>query len=63
VVANEPSGGYRIVSALDREGPEPQAGQFYMLATEGWGGPGGRPYLPRAFSVAEAETGEDGGRR
>jgi NAD(P)H-flavin reductase len=60
VVANEPSGGYRIVSALDREGPEPQAGQFYMLATEGWGGPGGRPYLPRAFSVAEAETGEDG---
>jgi NAD(P)H-flavin reductase len=58
VVANTATGGYRIVSALDREGPEPLAGQFYMLATDGWGGPGGRPYLPRAFSVAEAEPGE-----
>ena len=38
VVANEATGGYRIVSALDREGPEPEAGQFYMLATEAWGG-------------------------
>lgn len=60
VVGNKPSGGYRIVSAIDREGPEPAAGQFYMLATEGWGGPDGRPYLPRAFSVAEAEAGEGG---
>ncbi len=60
VVANEATGGYRIVSALDREGPEPEAGQFYMLATDAWGGGGGRPYLPRAFSVAEAEAGPDG---
>jgi dihydroorotate dehydrogenase electron transfer subunit len=60
VVANVATGGYRIVSALDREGPEPRAGQFYMLATDAWGGPGGRPYLPRAFSVAEAEAGEGG---
>jgi NAD(P)H-flavin reductase len=60
VVANAATGGYRIVSALDREGPDPQAGQFYMLATAGWGGPGGRPYLPRAFSVAGAEAGDDG---
>ncbi len=59
VVANEPTGGYRIVSALDRRGPQPRAGQFYMLATDGWGGSGGRPYLPRAFSVAAAEPGED----
>ena len=60
VVANTATGGYRIVSALDREGPEPQAGQFYMLATGAWGGPTGRPYLPRAFSVAQAESGADG---
>jgi NAD(P)H-flavin reductase len=60
VVANTATGGYRIVSALDREGPDPQPGQFYMLATGGWGGPGGRPYLPRAFSVAEADAGADG---
>jgi NAD(P)H-flavin reductase len=55
VVANEASGGYRVVSAHDPGGPAPAAGQFYMLATDAWGGPGGRPYLPRAFSVADAE--------
>lgn len=60
VVANTPTGGYRIVSALDRDGPEPRAGQFYMLASDDWGGPTGRPYLPRAFSVATADTGSDG---
>lgn len=60
VVANHATGGYRIVSALDREGPEPAAGQFYMLATERWGGDGDRPYLPRAFSVAMAEPAGDG---
>jgi len=55
VVANEPSGGYRIVTALDPGGPLPAAGQFYMLAAErGWGTGGERPFLPRAFSVAEA---------
>ena len=50
----DPSGGYRIFSLLDPEGPEPGPGQFSMLAAEqGWG-EGGRPFLPRAISVAEA---------
>ncbi len=63
VTRNLPSGGYRIFSALDPAGPEPAAGQFYMLAAEaGWGGEGGRPYLARAFSVADAER-EDSGVR
>src|SRR5438874_7353662 len=61
VTQNVAAGGYRIFSALDREGPEPQAGQFYMLAAEdGWGQRDGRPYLPRAFSVATAESAEGG---
>jgi dihydroorotate dehydrogenase electron transfer subunit len=56
VTRNLESGGYRIFSALDPAGPEPAAGQFYMLAAEsGWGGDVGRPYLARAFSVADAE--------
>jgi dihydroorotate dehydrogenase electron transfer subunit len=55
VAENRASGGYRVFSLLDREGPEPQAGQFYMLASErGWAGAGERPFLPRAISVAEA---------
>jgi dihydroorotate dehydrogenase electron transfer subunit len=61
IVEAHDSGGYRIFSALDREGPEPAAGQFYMLASaEGWGSDGGRPYLPRAFSVAQAELTDAG---
>ena len=61
VAANEVTGGYRLVSALDAEGPMPRAGQFYMLACErGWGGGGERPFLPRAFSVAAAETSGEG---
>ena len=61
VTANRESGGYRIFSALDRSGPEPLAGQFYMLvAADGWGQRDGRPYLPRAFSVAGATPAEDG---
>ena len=56
VTRNSASGGYRIFSALDPAGPEPAAGQFYMLAADsGWGGDRGRPYLARAFSVADAE--------
>jgi dihydroorotate dehydrogenase electron transfer subunit len=63
VVACRPAGGYRIFSALDASGPEPRAGQFYMLASaDGWGQRDGRPYLPRAFSAAEAEA-VDGGMR
>jgi dihydroorotate dehydrogenase electron transfer subunit len=56
VTRNLASGGYRIFSAIDPVGPDPSAGQFYMLAAEaGWGGGEGRPYLARAFSVADAE--------
>jgi NAD(P)H-flavin reductase len=56
VVANEETGGYRLITARDASGPMPRAGQFYMLATGRWGGGAGeRPYLPRAFSVAQAE--------
>jgi len=63
VVENRISGGYRIFSTLDPSGPEPRAGQFYMLAAaEGWSRRDGRPYLPRAFSVAEAESTEGGTR-
>jgi dihydroorotate dehydrogenase (NAD+) catalytic subunit len=63
VVASRDSGGYRLFSLLDREGPEPLPGQFYMLATEThWEQRGGRPYLPRAFSVADVEPAEDGTR-
>jgi NAD(P)H-flavin reductase len=61
VSANETSGGYRIFSLLDREGPPPEPGQFYMLASErGWGEGGGRPFLPRAISVAETAPAKAG---
>jgi dihydroorotate dehydrogenase (NAD+) catalytic subunit len=54
VAENRASGGYRIFSLLDQEGPEPQPGQFYMLATEEhWEQQAQRPYLPRALSIAE----------
>jgi dihydroorotate dehydrogenase electron transfer subunit len=54
VTENRASGGYRVFSLLDSEGPEPLAGQFYMLATERhWEQRGQRPYLPRALSVAD----------
>lgn len=63
VRANEATGGYRIITVLDRDGPSPAAGQFYMLSmASGWGGDRGRPYLGRAFSVARAEAVEDGQR-
>jgi dihydroorotate dehydrogenase electron transfer subunit len=61
VTENRPSGGYRVFSLLDREGPAPEPGQFYMLAAErGWEGGGGRPFLPRALSVADSEPDGDG---
>lgn len=54
VAENRASGGYRVFSLLDREGPEPLPGQFYMLAAAWeWGERDGRPFLPRAISVAE----------
>lgn len=55
-----PSGGYRVFSLLDREGPEPLPGQFYMLAAASRWGEDGRPFLPRAISVAEAGPAADG---
>jgi dihydroorotate dehydrogenase (NAD+) catalytic subunit len=61
VAENKATGGYRIFSLLDREGPAPQPGQFYMLAAaRGWGEDGGRPFLPRAISVAETADAKDG---
>jgi dihydroorotate dehydrogenase electron transfer subunit len=61
VVANREAGSYRIFSALDRDGPEPRAGQFYMLAAaRSWSSRAERPYLPRAFSVAQAAADADG---
>ena len=64
VAANRESGGYRVVSVVDREGPEPQAGQFYMLAAaEDWGARDGRAFLPRAISVAETRPAAGGGVR
>jgi dihydroorotate dehydrogenase electron transfer subunit len=63
VVENRAAGGYRIFSAMDVSGPEPRAGQFYMLAAaDAWAQRNGRPYLPRAFAVAEARA-EDAGMR
>jgi dihydroorotate dehydrogenase (NAD+) catalytic subunit len=61
VTENRASGGYRVFSLLDEEGPEPRPGQFYMLATEHqWDQRSQRPFLPRALSVAEAEPAADG---
>jgi dihydroorotate dehydrogenase electron transfer subunit len=52
MAVNEEAGLYRLVEAADPSGPQPLAGQFYMLAAEAsWGEDAGRPYLPRAFSV------------
>jgi len=63
VTDSHASGGYRVFSLLDLEGPEPRPGQFYMLATEShWAQGGGRPFLPRAFSAADADP-LDGGIR
>jgi NAD(P)H-flavin reductase len=56
------AGPYVALTALDRGGPEPLAGQFYMLMTpSAWGGGAdGRPYLPRALSFARAVPSDDG---
>lgn len=60
VVARRETGGYVVFTALDETGPDPAPGQFYMLSADGWGSDGGRPFLPRAFSVAAAERSGDG---
>ena len=55
VVERRVHGAYVVVRCADPEGPQPGAGQFYMLAATGWGGGDGeRPFLPRAFSVLRA---------
>jgi dihydroorotate dehydrogenase electron transfer subunit len=53
-------GSYRVLRVADPDGPEPEPGQFAMLAAaERWGGgEDERPYLPRAFSVARCAEGE-----
>jgi dihydroorotate dehydrogenase (NAD+) catalytic subunit len=64
VVAARDSGGYRVVSLVDRGGPEPEPGQFYMLAAAaGWGARDGRAFLPRAISVAATMPAAGGGAR
>jgi dihydroorotate dehydrogenase electron transfer subunit len=52
-------GAYDILVCDDPDGPEPDPGQFYMLAAaERWGGGDGeRPFLPRAFSVMRRSEG------
>ncbi len=45
---NRASGGYRVFSLLDEEGPHPEAGQFYMLAAERHWERARRPSLPAA---------------
>jgi NAD(P)H-flavin reductase len=53
-------GAYVVLRVADPDGPEPEPGQFAMLAAqERWGGGDDeRPYLPRAFSVARRRDGE-----
>lgn len=60
VTAREAHGAYVVIRCHDPGGPEPRPGQFYMLqAAERWGGgEGERPFLPRAFSVLRARSGE-----
>ena len=60
VTRNDGLGAYRMIWAVDPGGPpDPEPGQFYMLAAErNWGGEDGRPYLPRAFSYARADAGD-----
>jgi NAD(P)H-flavin reductase len=52
-------GTYRVLRVHD-DGPEPEPGQFAMLAArERWGGgEDERPYLARAFSIARRRGGE-----
>ena len=58
VVERVEYGAYVVLVCRDPQGPVPQAGQFYMLASaERWGGgEAERPFLPRAFSVLRARA-------
>jgi NAD(P)H-flavin reductase len=63
VTGRERHGAYVVLRCQDHDGPWPQAGQFYMLASAArWGGgEAGRPFLPRAFSVLRATPGDGRG--
>jgi dihydroorotate dehydrogenase electron transfer subunit len=63
VRAAERYGAYVVLRCADLDGPEPQPGQFYMLAASArWGGgESERPFLPRAFSVLRAVPDPAGG--
>jgi len=60
VVGVDDLGAYRVLRIADPDGPEPEPGQFAMLAAaERWGGgEDERPYLARAFSFARWRDGE-----
>jgi len=60
VAGIEELGAYRVLRVADPDGPEPEPGQFAMLAAaERWGGgEDERPFLPRAFSIARRSHGE-----
>lgn len=60
VTGSEALGAYRVLRVADPDGPEPDPGQFAMLAAaERWGGgEEQRPFLPRAFSIARRRDGE-----
>jgi dihydroorotate dehydrogenase electron transfer subunit len=62
VTARERHGAYIVLRCSDPTGPQPQAGQFYMLtaATRWGGGDSERPFLPRAFSVLRAGPADHG---
>ena len=62
VTANRASGGYRVFSLLDRDGPGAggRASSTCSPREDGWGEGGGRPFLPRALSVADAAPDGDG---
>jgi dihydroorotate dehydrogenase electron transfer subunit len=63
VAENRASGGYRVLSLIDERGPAPMPGQFYMLAGESrWARGDGRPFLPRALSVADVAPLQSGHR-
>jgi NAD(P)H-flavin reductase len=59
VVSVRAVGAYVLVEVADRGGPDPDPGQFYMLAAqEGWGaGEDERPFLPRAISAMGGRSG------
>ena len=61
ISAREQHGAYVVLRCVDRSGPRPQAGQFYMLAaaTRWGGGEAERPFLARAFSVLRAPANSD----